>query len=125
MKAMEDVAEVAVDRCRRRLVNLQNKVEKRKDTLAKVREKLETLGESNVINEDCENVQRQLELRHLNIASALSEYKAKQKNQNIRALDIMNDLKGVVLRILKIEGKIDDEKEHIKRLESEFKNILH
>ena len=116
LKEMEDVAEIAVDRCRNRLIYLQNKVEKRKHMLVKVRDKLANI-EEDAINEECENIMRRLEIRNFDIGKQVSAFKTYQKTLDLKRQDLVNKLEGQTLRILHVDKRFADEKRKVVNLE--------
>ena len=61
LEEMEDVAEIAVNRCRNRLMYLQNRIERRREMLEKVRNSL-TKFERDTIKVDFENNLSMLDL---------------------------------------------------------------
>ena len=97
LKEMEDVADIALDRCRNRLIYLQNKVEKRKNMLEKVKDKLANI-EEDTTNEECENIMRRLEIRNFDIGKQVSAFKTGSQNtrscEQIGGTDIKNNLCG-------------------------------
>ena len=116
LKEMEDVAEIAVDRCRNRLIYLQNKVEKRKNMLEKVRDKLTNI-EEDTINEECENIMRRLEMRNFDIGKQVSAFKTYQKTLDIKRQDLVNKLEGQTLRIIHVDKRFAAEKRKVVNLE--------
>ena len=116
LKEMEDVAEIAVDRCRNRLIYLQNKVEKRKNMLEKVKDKLANI-EEDTINEECENIMRRLEIRNFDIGKQVSAFKTYQKTLDLKRQDLVNKLEGQTLRILHVDNRFGDEKRKVVNLE--------
>ena len=105
---MEDVAEIAVDRCRNRLIYLQNKVEKRKNMLEKVRDKLANI-EEDAINEECENIMRRSEMRNFDIGKQVSAFKIYQKTVDLKWQDLMSKLEGQTLWIIYVDKRFGDE----------------
>ena len=116
LKEMEDVADIAVDRCRNILIYLQNKVEKRKNMLEKVRDKLANIEEE-TINEECENIMRRLEIRNIDIGKQVSGFKTYQKTLDLKRQDLVNKLEGQTLRILHVDNRFGDEKRKVVNLE--------
>ena len=104
LEEMEEVSEIAVNRCRKRIVNLQTKVERRKDMLEKVRDKLCNF-EEDTINEDCENIMRILEMRKSEMGIQLSSFKTYQRTMDLKRLGLLNSLKGHSSRILNVDKK--------------------
>ena len=116
LKEMEDVAEIAVDRCRNRLIYLQNKVEKRKNMLEKVRDKQANI-EEDTINEECQNIIRRLDIRNFDIGKHVFAFKTYQKTLDLKRQDLVNKLEGQTLRIIHMDTRFGDEKRKVVNLE--------
>merc|ERR1711874_860592 len=108
LEEMEEVADIAVNRCRNRLVNLQNRVERRREMLTKVKDKLANL-EHNTIREDCENIMGILEVRKSELGQNITAMKGCQRNMDEKMEELHTNLMGQGLRILGVDKKLNEE----------------
>ena len=120
LEEMEEVAEIAVNRCRKRLMNLQNKVERRKGMLEKVKDTLIKL-EHAIISEDCENNMQILEMRKSGLGESISAIKSCQRNMDEKMQGLLLGLDRHGVRICHMNEKLLDEKRRIRKMEQELK----
>ena len=123
LKEIEEVAEVAVDRCRNHLISLQRRVEKRKYMLGEVRDKLADV-EDDTINEECENIMKSIETRNMEGGKVLSDFKTNMKSLDIKRKNLQDNLGGKMLRIQLVNERLDDDKRQIVKLTDKINTIL-
>ena len=109
---MEEVAEVAVNRCRRRLVNLQNRVEKRKEMLEKVKDTLANLKVSDM-NEDYENMIQIFQTRKSEIGENINAIKSHQRNMDEKIKGLLTNIEEKASRLVYVDQKLMDEKRRL------------
>ena len=109
---MEEVAEVAVNRCRRRLVYLQNKVEKRKEMLEKVKDTLANLKVSDM-NEDYENMIQRSQTRKSEIGKNINAIKSHQRNMDKKMKGLLTNIEDKASRLVNVDQKLMDEKRRL------------
>ena len=122
LEEMEDVAEIAVNRCRNRLMYLQNRVQKRREMLEKVRDKLTKL-EHDTINEDLEKNLPILNIRRSELGKDITRIKSCQLNMDEKMQGLLFSLEGQGSRLLAMDKKLNEEKRRIVNMEQEIKTI--
>ena len=123
LKEMEEVADVAVERCRSKVVCLQKRVEKRKDKLSIVREKLADV-EDDAINEECENIMKRMEMRNLEMGKMVSYFQTNQRSLEIKRQDMQENLGRKQVRIRKLDENTRNEKRQISQIKDKINHCF-
>ena len=112
LEDVEEVAEVAVNRCRNRLLTLQNRIEKRKEMLKKTKETLAVLKVDN-LTEDSEDAAQILENRKSGIEENITLIKSCQRNMDEKIEVLLTNLEEKASRIIDVDKKLMDEKNRL------------
>ena len=122
LEEMEDVAEIAVNRCRNRLMYLQNRIERRREMLEKVRNSL-TKFERDTIKVDLENNISMLDLRKLELGENISAIKISQRNFDEKMQGLLFSLEGHGARLVAMNKTLDEEKRRLFNIKQEV-NVI-
>ena len=116
LEKMEEVAEIAVNRCRKRLVYLQNRVEKRKEMLEKVKDTLAILKAGDM-NEDHENIIQIFQNRKSKMGEDVNAIKSHQKNIDEKITGLLTNIEGKTSRLVDVDQKLMNEKRRLVNME--------
>ena len=116
LEKMEEVADIAVNRCRKRLVYLQNRVEKRKEMLEKVKDTLAILKTGDM-NEDHENIIQIFQNRKSKMGEDVNAIQIHQKNIDEKIKGLLTNIEGKASRLVNVDQKLMDEKRRLVNME--------
>ena len=116
LEKMEEVAEIAVNRCRKRLVYLQNRVEKRKEMLEKVKDTVAILKAGDM-NEDHENIIQIFQTRKSKMGEDVNAIKSHQKNIDEKITGLLTNIEGKTSRLVDVDQKLMNGKRRLVNME--------
>ena len=119
LEEIEEAAEIVVDDCRMRLVNLQTRVERRKKMLQEVKITLSGLKVEN-INEEDENNMLILDTRKSGMEEGITLTRKCQRIIDEKMEELLVNLEGKCSRIVEVDKKLTDEKKRLVDIEHEI-----
>ena len=118
LEEMEEVAEIAVKRCRNRLVSLQNRIQRRREMLERVKHNLAKF-ENNTKKEEMQIS----DVKKSDVGGNITCIKSCQVSMDDKMQGLLVNLEDKGARIIDMGKRINEEKRRLVNMEEEIKSM--
>ena len=118
LEEMEEVAEIAVKRCRNRLVSMQNRIQRRKEMLERVKHNLAKF-ENNTKKEEMQIS----DIKKSDVGGNITCIKSCQVSMDDKMQGLLVNLEDKGARIIDMGKRINEERRRLINMEEEIKSM--
>ena len=118
LEEMEEVAEIAVKRCRNRLVSLQNRIQRRREMLERVKHNLAKF-ENNTKKEEMQIS----DVKKSDVGGNITCIKSCQVSMDDKMQGLLVNLEDKGARIIDMGKRINEERRRLINMEEEIKSM--
>ena len=118
LEEMEEVAEIAVKRCRNRLVSLQNRIQRRREMLERVKHNLAKF-ENNTKKEEMQIS----DIKKSDVGGNITCIKSCQVSMDDKMQGLLVNLEDKGARIIDMGKRINEERRRLINMEEEIKSM--